>query len=46
MVHGLQVGADDYITKPFSPVNWWPGLMRYCAAAGFHSAKRRWSVAI
>ncbi len=24
-VWGLEVGADDYITKPFSPANWWPG---------------------
>ena len=23
---GLELGADDYITKPFSPVNWLPEL--------------------
>ncbi len=22
---GLGVGADDYLTKPFSPRDWWPG---------------------
>jgi hypothetical protein len=19
------IGADDYVTKPFSPSDWWPG---------------------
>lgn len=23
-VLGLEMGADDYIKKPFSPVKWWP----------------------
>ena len=22
---GLNVGADDYVTKPFNPWNWWKG---------------------
>lgn len=22
-VHGLTLGADDYVTKPFSPRSWW-----------------------
>lgn len=22
-VSGLMMGADDYVTKPFSPANWW-----------------------
>ena len=21
---GLNVGADDYVTKPFNPLSWWP----------------------
>ena len=24
-VVGLELGADDYVTKPFSPASWWPG---------------------
>ena len=24
-VLGLELGADDYVTKPFSPARWWPG---------------------
>ena len=24
-VLGLEVGADDYVTKPFNPVNFWQG---------------------
>lgn len=23
-MNGLMLGADDYITKPFSPASWWP----------------------
>ncbi len=30
-VLGLRMGADDYITKPFSPRSWLPGLRRCCA---------------
>ncbi|MEZ5229262.1 MAG: response regulator [Acidimicrobiales bacterium] len=30
---GLGVGADDYITKPFSPVSWSPGSVRYSAGS-------------
>ena len=22
---GLELGADDYVTKPFSPRSWWHG---------------------
>ena len=28
---GLSVGADDYVTKPFSPANWSPGSGPCCA---------------
>ncbi len=31
---GLEIGADDYICKPFSPGRWWPGSRRCCAAPG------------
>lgn len=24
-IRGLGLGADDYMTKPFSQVSWWPG---------------------
>ena len=27
-IRGLGLGADDYITKPFSPMSWWPGSRR------------------
>ncbi len=30
-VLGLELGADDYITKPFSPASWWPGSRPSCA---------------
>jgi two-component system, OmpR family, response regulator ResD len=32
-VHALTVGADDYLTKPFSPASWSPASTRSCAAA-------------
>ena len=32
-VVGLELGADDYVTKPYSPASWWPGSGRCCAAA-------------
>lgn len=28
---GLELGADDYVTKPFSPGSWSPGCARCCA---------------
>lgn len=30
-VKGLELGADDYITKPFSRGNWSAGCGQYCA---------------
>jgi len=28
---GLELGADDYLPKPFNPENWWQGSGRFCA---------------
>lgn len=33
-VRGLNSGADDYIVKPFAPLNWWPGWKACCGAPG------------
>ena len=30
---GLELGADDYVVKPFSPASCWPGFGRCSAAA-------------
>ncbi|CAM5219610.1 Phosphate regulon transcriptional regulatory protein PhoB OS=Castellaniella defragrans OX=75697 GN=HNR28_001456 PE=4 SV=1 [Castellaniella defragrans] len=32
-VDGLEAGADDYVTKPFSPASCWRACVRCCAAA-------------
>lgn len=40
-IQGLEVGADDYITKPFSPVSWWPASRPCCAAPALPMARRR-----
>ena len=29
---GLELGADDYVTKPFNPASWWRTCARSCAA--------------
>ncbi len=29
---GLELGADDYLPKPFSMPNWWLGYARCCGA--------------
>lgn len=31
-VLGLELGADDYMAKPFRRVNWWRGCGRGCVA--------------
>lgn len=31
-IQGLEAGADDYITKPFSPASWWHALKPCCVA--------------
>jgi two-component system phosphate regulon response regulator PhoB len=33
-VRGLETGADDYVTKPFSPASWSRASARCCAACG------------
>src|SRR5438045_1120325 len=37
-VKGLELGADDYLVKPFASPNFWPGSTRCCAAG---SPRRR-----
>jgi two-component system, OmpR family, phosphate regulon response regulator PhoB len=29
-IEGLSLGADDYVSKPFSPASWCCGSVRYC----------------
>ena len=40
-VQGLMLGADDYITKPFSPSNCWPGWMPSTAGYRCPAAARQ-----
>lgn len=40
-IQGLEVGADDYITKPSRPASWWPASRPCCAAPAPPTAKRR-----
>lgn len=40
-IQGLEVGADDYITKPFSPANWSLASKPYCGAPVLPMAKRQ-----
>lgn len=40
-VIGLELGADDYIAKPFSPVNCRPASRHCCAAPNSASRKKR-----
>ena len=30
---GLEIGTDDYLSKPFNPRNYWRGLGRFCGVA-------------
>ena len=32
-VVGLELGADDYVTKPYSPASSWPASAPCCVAA-------------
>jgi CheY-like chemotaxis protein len=45
-IHGLELGADDYVTKPFSPASWSSGRRpssagdsRLALGAGRHSSE-------
>lgn len=38
---GLEVGADDYLGKPFTPANCWPAFMPCCAAARLRKHRAR-----
>ncbi len=38
---GLSMGADDYVTKPFSPASWWPACVPCSAALGSPSPRPR-----
>ncbi len=40
-VVGLELGADDYITKPFSPASWWRASKRCCAGAPLRMQRLR-----
>ena len=40
-VLGLELGADDYIPKPFSPRSWWRGSRRSCGASSVRCRRRR-----
>ncbi|MEZ4519656.1 MAG: response regulator [Chloroflexota bacterium] len=31
-IYGLELGADDYVTKPFSRRNWYPASRLFCGA--------------
>lgn len=37
---GLEMGGDDYVTKPFSRASWWPGSTSSCAGATAAPARR------
>ena len=42
-VVGLELGADDYVTKPYSRASWSPASARCCAAAPSRSSRPpRW----
>ena len=41
-VVGLELGADDYLTKPFSPPNWWRGSRRSCVDRCRSRMRSRW----
>lgn len=38
---GLQLGADDYLSKPFSPGSWCCGCARCCAGPAASRSRRR-----
>ena len=40
-VKGLELGADDYLIKPFAFQNFWPGSERCCVEAMAHPRKQR-----
>ncbi len=40
---GLELGADDYICKPFSPASWWRGSRPCCGAAAPRRRTRAWN---
>ncbi len=45
-VRGLNTGADDYITKPFSVPSYWRGCGRCCAARRRYPARGCWNSTI
>ena len=41
-IAGLELGADDYVSKPFSPASWSCGCRRCCAGGGRAWRRHRW----
>ena len=45
-VTGLELGADDYLAKPFAYLEMWPASAPWAAAAARPGGMRCWSVAV
>ncbi|UWN50504.1 Alkaline phosphatase synthesis transcriptional regulatory protein PhoP [Alcanivorax sp. ALC70] len=39
---GLELGGDDYVTKPFSPARWWPGCAPFSSVRARRPTPPRW----
>lgn len=45
-IRGLETGADDYVTKPYSLAELWPAPAASCAAHGHLRWGRHWNMRI